>query len=413
MKYHILNLRSVFCVLCVLWWPLLSRSSDLYGPVVFFGNVSTGTYSAVDGIAVATTIGGIYTNGVYTNYYRLSATNAAGRIPTSTNIVVTFTGNTNSTNAVLISWTRAPGIYNHVIERSHDQGSTWTNWLALSPSTTNWTDTGTNAWAATDFESIYAAIPVPSYPWATAAQGAKADSAFQVDGSVPGGPSAWGGVTTSNMGLWSLGATRRGGGSGTMTMGDGNYGSSQIGYNEGTMSIGIYSYGAYQRGACYGVASIGDNAFGATQIGQMGPFSVGGTMRIGDYAYGAHQIGSVAGAATNNGVGSFQLLNLAPGQSAVMTGNASLSQGAADCSDDHAIVSGDGMVSHGKATHTAGGGYWWGTTNLATYLIPQNSTNDVPSIVTPRYLGDRLIIYSTTNKSYTAYGTTTNDWGTP
>jgi len=49
------------------------------------------------------------------------------------------------------------------------------------------------------------------------------------------------------------------------------------------------------------------------------------------------------------------------------------------------------------------------TVPLSPYM-PQTSTNDIPTVFTPRYVGDRLIIYSNTNRYYVAFGTTTNDW---
>lgn len=41
---------------------------------------------------------------------------------------------------------------------------------------------------------------------------------------------------------------------------------------------------------------------------------------------------------------------------------------------------------------------------------PQSSTNDTPTLFTPRCIGDELIIYVTTNRIYRAFGLTTNDW---
>jgi hypothetical protein len=41
---------------------------------------------------------------------------------------------------------------------------------------------------------------------------------------------------------------------------------------------------------------------------------------------------------------------------------------------------------------------------------PQSQTNDTPTTVTPRAVADTLIIHTTTNRVYKAFGTTTNDW---
>lgn len=143
------------------------QAANHYGPTVFYGDVSTGSLTnAPTPMAIEATVsGGSYTNGTYTNYYRLAGTNLLGRIASSTNLVVSWTGAAESNNAVRLSWIRYDGIAAMVIERSHDAGSTWTNWTTCSPALTSWVDYGTNAWQTTEFTSLYSLCPAPSVPW--------------------------------------------------------------------------------------------------------------------------------------------------------------------------------------------------------------------------------------------------------
>jgi len=45
-----------------------------------------------------------------------------------------------------------------------------------------------------------------------------------------------------------------------------------------------------------------------------------------------------------------------------------------------------------------------------TLTAPQSSTNDAPTLITPRWVGDELAIYGATQVIYRAFGITTNDW---
>jgi len=115
LKSQILKSQIVVILLCLAGSAGAQRWSDQ----TFAGSVATGYYQAVSGIWAAYTNTGTMTNGVRTNYYRLCGTNPAGRIPLSSNAVFSFTGSTN-TNALVLAWTRAPGVNAHVIERSYD-----------------------------------------------------------------------------------------------------------------------------------------------------------------------------------------------------------------------------------------------------------------------------------------------------
>jgi hypothetical protein len=141
-------------------------TAQVFSDADFRGDVSTSSWSCVSNVTIGTTTGGYYTSGTLTNYYRLSGTNQAGRIPLATNVYIVFTGNTNgTTNAVFLTWTRKPGIAQHIIEKSFDQGGSWSNWLAVSATSTNWTDTGSNTWTQTIFTNAYSAIPAQTLPW--------------------------------------------------------------------------------------------------------------------------------------------------------------------------------------------------------------------------------------------------------
>lgn len=140
---------------------LTAGASSVYGPVRFMGDIEMGAWNAISNITSGTTSGGVYTNGPTTNYYRLAGTNAAGRLPYSTNVVVEFVGATG-TNACLLTWTHYGGLDGYVIERSLDAGATWTNWVSVGPTLTNWTDTGTNAWATNGpISDLCGEIPPP------------------------------------------------------------------------------------------------------------------------------------------------------------------------------------------------------------------------------------------------------------
>jgi hypothetical protein len=41
---------------------------------------------------------------------------------------------------------------------------------------------------------------------------------------------------------------------------------------------------------------------------------------------------------------------------------------------------------------------------------PQSGTNDAPTLVTPRWIGDEYVVHGATSMIYRAFGATTNDW---
>lgn len=161
------HLATALLTLCVALaaLPRDARAGKIYGSTTFMGPVSVGAWSAIptSTVVVAQVPGGLWTNAVaYTNWYRLTGTNAAGRLPVTAAIRVAWTGSTNA-SAVRLSWPRYDGLSAYVVERSYDAGATWTNWLrAGASSTTNWTDTGTNSWTAGSVTSLVTQIPAPT-----------------------------------------------------------------------------------------------------------------------------------------------------------------------------------------------------------------------------------------------------------
>jgi len=175
------------------------------------------------------------------------------------------------------------------------------------------------------------------------------------------------------VGTTAFGALQMGYNMGTQTLNNAAYGAMQRGYNTGSQSIGAGARGASQQGFNFGTQTIGGSSVGASQSGLNG-----GTQAIGVNSSGAEQRGYVAqyAGATNSGVGSVQLLNLAANQSALITGKASIGLGASIVTNDQAIVAGDGLVSHGNGTVTAQGFYGDGSglTNLnLSGLLPTNT----------------------------------------
>lgn len=149
--------------------PRSARAATEYGKTVYMDDVSVGSWTArVSDVSICTTNGGTYTNGVtWTNTYRFTATNLLGRIPATTNYTQIFTGDTNGagTTAVYLAWSRYEGVSDYVIERSLDAGTTWTQYVTVAVSTTNWSDLGTNTWSAGSVVSNVSLIPEPSVPW--------------------------------------------------------------------------------------------------------------------------------------------------------------------------------------------------------------------------------------------------------
>ena len=268
---------------------------------------------------------------------------------------------------------------------------------------------------------------------------AQSNTVLYADGHVLGNRSAWGtGVSVTNIDPSASGAVQAGqssaGGGADLpvnTIGANAAGAEQrfkartlFGGATVTNVISQLAYGAGQYGYTYSVAPfyssmyIGTNCFGSMQRGLV----LGGSMRMVDnydadnplsrnavgclqmgcvesnalmYIFGAKgavQFGNLSGGATatNLGNGAMQLLNLTNSQLAVTTtnGSASLLLGAGTVSHKNAIVAGDGQISHGIGSITAGGGLYGdgsGITNITgvatslsnTFLNAANQTNNV------------------------------------
>jgi hypothetical protein len=191
------------------------------------------------------------------------------------------------------------------------------------------------------------------------------------------------GMNVTNIAADALGAQQAGRNFGpmTMTIAGGADGAQQAGQNNGgTMLIDAFSDGAQQAGQNNGTMTIGISSYGAQQVGHNM-----GTMTIGEAASGAQQRGYVAytAYATNNAIGAWQLLNLTNGQSATVTSNGSASIGLGACvvSNKQSIVAGDGQVSHGNGSMTAGGGFHWGDNPVLTNISVNGNPGSVAGAI--------------------------------
>ncbi len=131
-------------------------ATDINDPT-FYGTMSVGTWTNVQSfIGMVTNTGSTYTNG-WTNTYRMSGTNLLGRISYTTNTSLGINGTTNE-DAYYFEWRRSERIRHYILERSSDGGSTFTNYVAIAPNVTNWTDSGIEVWAAGNI-SNYSLVP--------------------------------------------------------------------------------------------------------------------------------------------------------------------------------------------------------------------------------------------------------------
>lgn len=165
--------KTIVSLVALAWLAACVFGGLEYGKTVFYDDVSLGSWAALSGTASNAyyVSGGTYTNATRTNYYRLSYTNLLGRGP-GLALTCIFTGNTNAdttagTNAVKLRWNAKGGAASYIVERSLDAGVTWSNWLVVAASSTNWIDYGTNSWTATIYTNLYTALGTPSVPWGT------------------------------------------------------------------------------------------------------------------------------------------------------------------------------------------------------------------------------------------------------
>ena len=159
----ILYLTAISLTAGIVW------AAGTYSKTVFYDDVSVGTWTAAGPLTATYTTGGTYTNGAYTNYYRLNGTNLQGRLPNSTVFTNSWTGTTNASNAVVLHWPRKDGPQQWVIETSTN-GVQFTNWVFVTGGTfitTNYTDYGTNSWTHTYFTNLYSEIGAITVPWTT------------------------------------------------------------------------------------------------------------------------------------------------------------------------------------------------------------------------------------------------------
>jgi hypothetical protein len=145
--------KCIASLFACLTWITMAAGGQISGPLTLMGDLHMGSWHAMtSAVVTVTAANGAFTSGPYTNWYRISGTNLAGRLPASTNLVLVFQGTTNGTsNAVQIAWEPTYGVLGYVILRSFDAGSTWTNWTAVAAGATNWIDYGSNTWTQSDF----------------------------------------------------------------------------------------------------------------------------------------------------------------------------------------------------------------------------------------------------------------------
>lgn len=124
-----------------------------YAKKIHYADIELRAWTAVSNLTAT-----LNTNGAMTGarYYRVSATNLAGRIPATA-----MTNLTCATNGVTLQWKRRDGLMSYVVERSFDN-TTWTNWATVAMGTTNFTDYGTNTWNATAFTGVVSSIAAPT-----------------------------------------------------------------------------------------------------------------------------------------------------------------------------------------------------------------------------------------------------------
>lgn len=353
---------------------MAAKGGTEYGKTVFLDDVSVGAWtSVVSSITAGTTTGGTYTNGAYTNYYRLSGTNVKGRIGLSSNVVFTFVGNTNTTNAVVLTWGRYNGLSSYVIERSLDAGTSWSNWLTVTADTTNWTDLGTNTWSTNStFTNLYSAAAGPAVPWLSDVSpgnlivGTNLVSS-DIDAGVLGAylilykaSGATAHIAAHGAGIAGYLFTGTSGIEGT------SYGSGISGYLRGTNFI-YSSTGAHIDG--YSLAGGYSIITNASHASRMSLYNTG--LAVINNAVGALQMGKINNDCiiTNyQGDGSIQVL--AGAGTNIMTGKAALGLGSVTCSNNQAIVMGDGQQSHGNGSLTAAS-LWIGETSVADQIAAQ------------------------------------------
>lgn len=155
------------CLLgCVIFAALATavRGGGSYRPTEIYNSMSIGTWTSVLNVAHSFGTVGIYTNGARTNWYRISGTNDLGRLATGGVHTVSWTGTTNQSNSVTLSWAPIDGVRAYIIERSIDNtANSWSNWAVVYPLATNWIDRGSNTWTHTYFTNVYPTlIPAPS-----------------------------------------------------------------------------------------------------------------------------------------------------------------------------------------------------------------------------------------------------------
>jgi len=159
--------RLLLFLMCCMLVPYLAWGAKVYGYSVFYGDISIGSWDAVEDIIATVTnkTDGAYSSGAREFRYRVNGTNLLGRLPASTNTIVTWVGSAGS-NAVYVTWPRYDGISNIILERSTNAGVDWV-WQVLGPRVKAYTDDGSDSWSTNNFTNTLSTIPDPNVPWVT------------------------------------------------------------------------------------------------------------------------------------------------------------------------------------------------------------------------------------------------------
>lgn len=155
-----------------------------YGRTEFWADVTVENWVAISNVTSAVVNGGgIYTTGTNAFIYRVAGSNSAGRLPSSTNVAVTFVGSATG-NAVKLTWERYQGLSKIVILRSTDAGTNFSFFRITQANPTTFTDTGLQVFNTNDFE-VGALIPDPVVPWIESAIGFVTNNQTNVNFKTP------------------------------------------------------------------------------------------------------------------------------------------------------------------------------------------------------------------------------------
>jgi hypothetical protein len=161
------NTFLLVAVACVVAGAAIALGQGgIYNKTVFYGDVSVGSWSAVQGFTnTVAASGGSYGASSGTNhvFYRMTATNAAGRLPWTATLTNTFTSASGVSNKITLAWTAKDGVRSHVIGKSTNE-TDWV-WYVAGPSVATLVDTGSLTWTNVDSYTSMTQLGTPTVPW--------------------------------------------------------------------------------------------------------------------------------------------------------------------------------------------------------------------------------------------------------